>query len=324
MNKRIYLLCILLVFLCSFAIADADNIVIFSAANTQRLEEMQRMLSEKFPEHTFVVEYLGTSKLAAKLLAEGTDTEVDIIHDLSYTNMFKLQEAGYLADLDWVDYSIYADDVNLSKNFVIEYRTSGAIVVNTKLLEEYGLPEPTSYEDLLKPEYQGLISMPDPKSSGTGYMFVLQLVNAWGEEKAFDYFGKLDKNIFQYTSGGNGPINALVQEEAAIGFCMTVNAVNQINAGDPLKILFFEEGAPFSMYGQAIPKGKEENPAIKEVFDYMIGDFLVYTFQTHGHENCIKDLVVEQENYPNDIVFGDMSNDTIEEKERLLDMWIWS
>ena len=67
-------------------------------------------------------------------------------------------------------------------------------------LKEKNLSKPTSYEDLLKPEYKGLISMPNPKASGTGYMFLKSLVNEWGEEKTFSYFDKLTPNVLQYTS----------------------------------------------------------------------------------------------------------------------------
>ena len=52
-----------------------------------------------------------------------------------------------------------------------------------------------TYEDLLKPEYKGLISMPSPKASGTGYIFLKALVNSMGEDKAFAYFDKLSKNV---------------------------------------------------------------------------------------------------------------------------------
>ena len=31
-----------------------------------------------------------------------------------------------------------------------------------------------------QPQYKGLVTMPNPKSSGTGYNFVKSLVNAWG------------------------------------------------------------------------------------------------------------------------------------------------
>ena len=323
MKKALIFLLIITMFLLPACSKNGAKrtIVIYSAASTERLQDMQDKLSAKFPQYSFVCEYLSTSKLAAKLLAEGNDTEIDIIHDLAYTNLFKLQNQGFLADLSYVDYSRFADDVNVSKNFVIEYRTSGAIVVNTRVLERLGLPEPTCYEDLLDPMYKGHISMADPKASGTGYMFLKNLVNVWGEDKAFEYFEKLAPNVLQFTSSGNGPINALVQEEAAVGLCMTVNAVRQINQGDPLKILFFNEGAPSSMYGQAIPKKNENDSEIKEIFNYMIGDLLEYMFKNYGHENCIKGLDAGLENYPDNIVYGDMSNDTIDEKERLLEKW---
>ena len=57
-----------------------------------------------------------------------------------------------------------------------------------------------------------MISMPNPKSSGTGYMFCKALVNEWGEEKALEYFDKLSENILSYTSSGSGPINALIMK----------------------------------------------------------------------------------------------------------------
>ena len=85
-----------------------------------------------------------------------------------------------------------------------------------------------------------MISMPNPKSSGTGYMFCKALVNEWGEEKALEYFDKLSENILSYTSSGSGPINALIMKEAAIGLGMTPQAVAKINEGQAqLKIKYF-------------------------------------------------------------------------------------
>ena len=141
MKKLITLVMAAMIVLSTFAGCttkkERETIVIYSAANTKRLENMQQMLSEKFPDYDFVVEYLGTSKLAAKLMAEGTDTDIDIIHDLSYTNMNKLSEMGYLTKLDWVDYSRYFEDGNpASKDYVIECKVCGAVAVNTKMLQE--------------------------------------------------------------------------------------------------------------------------------------------------------------------------------------------
>ena len=298
-----------------------ETIIIYSCANDTRIAQLQAALTAQFPDYDIIVEYQSTSKLAAKLLAEGKNTDADIIHDLSYLNMASLENAEILADVSWVDTSMFLDDVIISDNFVIECRTSGAIVINKDVLAARNLSMPASYEDLLKPEYKGLISMPDPKASGTGYMFVKSLVNAWGEEKAMDYFSKLSENVLQFTSSGNGPVNALAQQEVAIGLGMTVNAVTQINQGVNLEILYFEEGAPYSCYGQTIISGKDERDCVKDVFNWMVTEYLEVDAENNGLEKIFKDKDFTAENYPDYIHYSDMTNDTLTEKERLLKLW---
>lgn len=300
-----------------------ESVLIYTSAEDFKVEDMTAVLNERFPDYDITVEYMSTGNHAAKLLSEGVNTECDITHDMEYSYLSKLDAAGVLADLSEYDKSIYSDDTNMSENYIIELRNGGGIIVNTDVLKAKGLAEPTSYEDLLKPEYKNLISMPNPKSSGTGYMFLKSLVNAWGEDKAFEYFEKLTDNVLQYTSSGSGPVNALIQGEAAIGLGMIAHAVTQINEGAPLKILFFEEGAPFSLYGQSIIKGKETKPAVKEVFDYLISEYLYRNNENFFPEQIFKDKTYEIENYPTDIKYSDMSNDSIQEKERLLEKWVY-
>ena len=163
--------------------------------------------------------------------------------------------------------------------------------------------------------------MPSPKASGTGYMFLKSLVNAWGEEKAFEYFDSLTENILSYTSSGSGPVKSLIQGEVAIGLGMTAQAVTEINSGAPLKILFFEEGAPYTLYGQSIIKGKETREAVKQVFDYMINEYNYINNETFFPEKIYKNKDYLVQNYPANIQYADMGNNTIEEKNRLLDKW---
>jgi len=213
-----------------------------------------------------------------------------------------------------------------SKKYVGEYRNSGAVVINTELLKEKGLSEPTSYQDLIKPEFKGLLSMPNPKSSGTGYMFLRNLTNAWGEDKAFAYFDKFAENIVQFTSSGSGPMNALVQKEAAVALGMTGQAVTMLNEGAPFKIVFFEEGAPCSLYGHAITKKAESRAdydKVKEVFDYLVKVVTPACDAKFFPEQVFVDKVFTLPNYPTDIPYGDMSNNTTEEKTRLLGKWMY-
>lgn len=298
-----------------------EKIIIYTSVEDYVVEDLDARLKEQFPNYDIDIQYMSTGNHAAKLLAEKTDTECDIIYDLEYAYLAQLDENDILADLSDYDSSILCDDLVESTNYLPHTRCGGCIILNTDLLKEKGLPEPTSYEDLLKPEYKGLISMPNPKSSGTGYMFLKSLVNEWGEEKAFDYFDKLTENILTYTSSGSGPVNALLQNEAAIGLGLTAQAVIQINNDAPLKVLYFDEGSPFTIYGQAIVKGKETRECVKEVFDYMVNTYGYIYNENFGPEKLFKDKTYTMENYPQNIVYSDMKNNTIEEKERLLALW---
>lgn len=298
-----------------------ESVLIYTSAEDYRVEDMTKRLAEKFPNYDITIEYMSTGNHAAKLLAEGVDTECDITHDLEYSYLYKLDQQGVFASISDIDQSVYCDDVVESGNYVVEVRNGGAIILNTEALAQKGLEEPTSYEDLLKPEYKGLVSMPNPKASGTGYMFLKSMVNAWGEEEAFAYFDELTPNVLQYTSSGSGPVNALIQGEAAIGLGMTAQAVTQINNDAPLKIVYFEEGSPFSLYGQAIISGKETRECVKEVFDFLVNTYNYEVNENFFPEQIFKDTVFSIENYPQNIIYSDMSNNTVEEKERLLAMW---
>ncbi len=302
--------------------SDDNRVVIYTSAEAYRVEYMQQRLEEEFPDYDIVIEYMSTGEHAAKLLSEGTNTEADITYDLEYGYMEQLANAGVLTDLkDMYDMSMWAEDALTSTFYLPEYKNGGAIIVNPKVLSDKGLEVPTSYADLLKSEYKDLISMPNPKSSGTGYMFLRTLVNTMGEDEAFAYFDELSKNILQYTSSGSGPVNALIQGEVAIGLGMTGQAVTAINDGHDLEILYFEEGSPYSMYGQGIIAGREEKTAVKEVFDFLINTYSYENCEKFFPEQIFKDKTFEIENYPTNIKYSDMSNNTLEEKSRLLEKW---
>lgn len=202
-------------------------------------------------------------------------------------------------------------------------RNSGSVVVNTEALARFGLEKPQSYQDLLKEEYRPLLTMPNPKSSGTGYMFLKGLVNAWGEEDAFAYFDAFAQNVLMFPSSGSGSINTLVQGEAAVALGMTAQAVREINQGAPLEILSFPEGNPYSLCGMAMITGREKDTEVKEVFDFFVSELIPLNNTVFFPEPLLSVLpsVNSISNYPTDLVYMDMSGDTIAEKERLLEQW---
>ena len=300
-----------------------EKIVIYSSNEDYIVEYMEKRFKEEFPDYDIVIEYKSTGEHSAALKAAGTKTDCDITTDLEYGYAAQIAKLGYLADLtDISDFSIYTDDTVQSKYYIPELRNGGCIAVNLDRLEELGLDMPTSYEDLLDPQYKGQISMPNPASSGTGYMFLLSLVNAWGEEKALEYFDKLAVNIHSFTSSGAGPVSALALGEVTIALGMTSDAVTQINEGANLKIVFFEPGSPSSLYAQGIIAGKEDRQAVREVFDFLSTTLKEELRALYYPEKIYKDKDFKQEGFPEGYKYADMTVENAGEyKTELLAKW---
>jgi iron(III) transport system substrate-binding protein len=301
---------------------ESKQVVIFTSTEDFRTEHMQQLLDEKFPDYDISLQVLNTGNHAAKIKAEGTQTEADIILNLETGYLEGLEDV--FADLSSFDLSPFLPElVPASKKYLPWDKSSGAIVFNREKLENSGLPVPSSYEDLLNPAYKGLISMPNPKSSGTGYMFLVSMVNAWGEDAAFDYFDRLAENILQFTTSGSGPVNALIQGEVAIGLGMTLTAVQAINTRNaPLEMTFFREGAPSITTGMAIIKGKEDRAIVKEVFRFAMTTLVREDKELYCPEPIFKDQSNNIANYPRVIPYADMTGVyDLARKDKLLERW---
>lgn len=324
MKKGLILL--LLVTLLFTVLADyggKESIVICASSEQYRNDAMQEQLTERFPQYNIIVMYMSTGKAAAKVYAEGNGTEIDMLVGLETGYLNKI--CGNLADISGRSRVPYVEGVTPRDNhnlWVTWERQAGAIIVNTDILAKCGLEAPETYEDLLKPEYKGLVAMPDPKSSGTGYFFYKNWVNLWGEEGALQFIDQLYGNLKQFTESGSGPIKLLRQGEVAIGLALTFQAVSEINDGQPFAILYPPEGSPYSLTGTAILEGHQDKEGVQEVYDYIIHEFLIYDKENFSPEIIYEGQTIGLDNYPEQIPYADMTGiQDDQEKERLLSLW---
>lgn len=319
----IVLLAVTILFAVFAASGNESSIVICSSMEQYRNDALQEQLAQRFPEHNIIVMYMSTGKAASKIYAEGTDTEVDILVGLETGYLNKIRHT--LTDISGRSRLQYTPGVEPKDNgnlWVTWERQAGAIIVNTEILDKYGLEAPETYEDLLKPEYKGLIAMPDPKSSGTGYFFYKNWVNQWGEETTLAYVDKLHENLKQFTESGSGPIKLLKQGEIAIGLALTFQAVSERNSGQPFEIIYPPEGSPYSLTGTAMINGHHTKDNVAEVYDFIIHDFLIYDKENFSPEIIYEGQTIVLENYPENILYADMTGiQDDQEKERLLAIW---
>ena len=322
MKKLLGVLIAFAIVLTAFSVTKGDNtIIVYSCMEQFRNDELQKQLNEEFKDLDVYVMYMPTAKVAAKLALEEKSTDADIIVNLENAYMKRVED--YMADVTEFSKLDYLDDMVVENGKSLTWdRQSGSIIINKKILEKNNLPMPETYEDLLNPVYKGFIAMPDPKSSGTGFFFLNNLVNVLGEDEAYEYIDELAKNVKQFTESGSGPVKLLIQGEIAIGLGLTFQGVNELNNGNDFIILEPEYGSPYSLTSTSMIDGRQNNKDVVRVFEFIANDYMVYDKTYGSPEKVLKDQVNMVENYPLDIKYADMTGiDDLDEKERLLSKW---
>ena len=323
----IMLLCCTLLFAAS-ALA-SDRVVIYTAAEDERIAYLQAELDKRFPDVEIVIQSLGTGQMLSKLQAEGTNSDCDIFYDLEVVNaeIILNNDPDMFVDLSDYDFSIYDASVlgytDRHHKYAVNGKTYGAFLVNTNVLNENGLAVPATYQDMLKSEYEEMISMPSPRSSGTGYSYYNGMVTVLGLDEGLAYFEELDPNIKEYTTSGSAPAKAAVRGDVAIAYGLLWQCVNYANENEGMVVVAPEEGLAYDLFTMGMISGHENKPAVKEVFTY-----LYYTLNKPQCALFNPDIIyadmpaAEIPNYPTG--FGEITMDGMfdfEYKQDLLDQW---
>lgn len=143
------------------------------------------------------------------------------------------------------------------------------IAVNEDAIEAKGLDVPESWADLTDPQYEGEIVLPDPGTSGTGYLFVSTILQIMGEEEGWEYLEALDKNVGQYSKSGAAPAQLVGQGEYAVGITWDRAVFDHIDEGYPLEVVVPEEGVGYSLDVLWMFKGTDNREQVEKLIDYI-------------------------------------------------------
>jgi len=225
-------------------------------------EENAEAYLKKFEEDTGIkVNYtrLSTGEILSKLQAEDGKSDASIWFAGPSDSFIEADEDGYLEEydpdnlenLDEIDDNAKAEDAN----WLPIYQGPIAFVSNEEWLEENDVEAPTSWEDLLEPEFENNIMLAHPGASGTGYQFVSTLVQTMGEDEAFDYLKDFDKNVKQWTKGGSANAQFIGIGEVGTGLAFAQDLLPLKEEGYPLKITYPDDGVSVAIEGAAKIKG---------------------------------------------------------------------
>ncbi len=141
---------------------------------------------------------------------------------------------------------------------------------NSEDLTKRNIAAPECWADLTKPEFEGEVEMADPNSSGTAWTALATMVQLMGEDKAFDYFKQLDKNMAEYTKAGAAPALAVGKGETLVGIAFQHDVINAAKQNPAVKVVSPCEGTGYEIGSMSIVKGAKNLDEAKKFYDWAL------------------------------------------------------
>ncbi len=218
---------------------------------------------------------LSAGEMQARVAAEKDNPQVAMIfgmgNDVSMAMVAEDLLAPYVpANIDQMDQR-FVDPDGMYVPLQIIVTCFGS---NKEWLEEKGLEPPTSWDDLLKPEYKDEICVAHPATSGAAYTVLSQTVQRLGTDEGFNYLKELNKNVQVYTKAGAAPFTSAGLGEVGVAIGYSDNAQTVVDQGYPLVVSYPKEGAGYGVTAAAMVKGgpADEQEAAHKFIDWLIGE----------------------------------------------------
>jgi len=275
------IICVLIsmFFIMGTAVAKS-TVVIYTSLENEEVVDYLKLAKKDLPDLDIQAIRLSTGELGARMLAEKDNPQADCVWGWAVTNTSEFVPKGMLLPYKpkgWEKIPNNFKDPNGYWTAIDLY--AAAFVANKKVMEKGNLPMPKGWNDLLNPAYEGKLIMPNPASSGTGFLQVASLLvmldpdyknKPVEKNKAWDFLKKLDKNMGQYIKSGSKPAKLTAAGEYAIGCSFAFVYSSLKKKGFPVEMIIPEEGAGFELEVNSLLKNAKHEKAAKKFLDWAI------------------------------------------------------
>ena len=252
----------------------ATELTVYTAVEAEDLARYAETFNQDHPDIKIKWVRDSTGIVTAKLLAEKNNPQADVIWGLAATSLLLMKSEGMLEpykpkgveklDKKFVDKGAVPTWVGMDA-------WVASVCYNTVEAAKYGLEPPKTWRDLLKPMYKGHIIMPNPNSSGTGFLDVSSWLQMFGKEKGgWEFMDRLHKNIARYTHSGSKPCKLAAAGEIPIGISFAFRGAKSKAQGAPIDIIVPAEGVGWDMEATAIVAGTSNLEAAQTLVDWSI------------------------------------------------------
>lgn len=146
------------------------------------------------------------------------------------------------------------------------------LMVNTRLLGDLTIE---GYEDLLNPELKGRIAMCSPSSSSSAWEQLINMLYAMGEgepEEGWDYVEEFIANLDGVLLESSSEVyQGVADGRFTVGLTFEEGAAHYVAEGQPVKIVYMEEGVISRPDVVAIVKGTIHEAEAEQFVDFVTG-----------------------------------------------------
>lgn len=252
----------------------AVDLTVYTAVEAEDLARYAETFNKDHPDINIKWVRDSTGIVTAKLLAEKNNPQADVVWGLAATSLLLLKSEGMLEPykpkgVEMLDPKFV--DKGAVPTWVGMDAWVASVCYNTVEAAKHNLEPPETWTDLLKPMYKGHLIMPNPNSSGTGFLDVSSWLQMFGKEQGgWDYMDRLHKNIARYTHSGSKPCKLAAAGEIPIGISFAFRGAKSKAKGAPIEIIVPAEGVGWDMEATGIVAGTDKLEAAKTLVDWSI------------------------------------------------------
>jgi len=249
------------------------ELTVYTAVEAEDLKRYAETFNEDHPDIKINWVRDSTGIVTAKLLAEKNNPQADVVWGLAATSLLLLKSEGMLEayapkGVDQLDEKFV--DKSDPPTWTGMDAWVASVCYNTVEAGKLNLVPPTSWKALTDPMYKGHVIMPNPNSSGTGFLDVSSWLQMFGEEAGWQYMDALHENIARYTHSGSKPCKLAASGEIPIGVSFAFRGAKSKAAGAPLDIIVPSEGIGWDMEATAIIAGTANLEAAQTLVDWTV------------------------------------------------------
>ncbi|WNL38541.1 ABC transporter substrate-binding protein [Halomonas sp. PAMB 3264] len=266
MLKRPLCLAVALSTLTLSTISAAETLTLYTSQPQSDAQQTVDAFMAAHPE--IEVEWVrdGTTRLMTRLrseLAAGVSNP-DVLLIADSMTMESLKNDGHLQPYQSPEREAFDSSL-----FDPEGYYYGTKLITTGIVYNTGADhQPSSWQDLLDPDYEGLVAMPSPLYSGAALIHMAALTD--NPELGDAYYEGLRDNRVEAQSGNGGVFNAVAAGTKAYGIVVDFLPIREAAKGSPVAFVFPDEGVSAVTEPVAIMADADNVDAAQQFVDFVL------------------------------------------------------